>query len=49
MRTLLFAAVLLLAPAALTAQGDPIAAGDAAWARRAEGHQGARAAAGPVT
>src|SRR5215211_8907685 len=27
---------------------DPIAAGDAAWARRAEGRQGDRAAAGPI-
>ncbi len=26
----------------------PISAGDAAWARRAEGHQGDRAAAGPI-
>ena len=32
----------------LAAQTDPIAAGDAAWARRAEGHQGARAVAGPI-
>jgi len=37
-------------PALLAAQGaaDPVAAGDAAWARRAEGHQGGRAAAGPI-
>ena len=34
-------------PALLLAQ-DPIAAGDAAWARRAEGHQGDRALPGPV-
>ncbi len=34
-------------PACLLAQ-DPIAAGDAAWARRAEGHQGDRALPGPV-
>src|SRR6187402_3563688 len=27
---------------------DAISIGDAAWARRAEGHQGGRAAAGPV-
>jgi tetratricopeptide (TPR) repeat protein len=33
---------------ALAAQADPIAAGDAAWARRADGHQGARAIPGPV-
>jgi tetratricopeptide (TPR) repeat protein len=32
----------------LAAQTDPIAAGDAAWARRAEGHQGARAVPGPI-
>jgi tetratricopeptide (TPR) repeat protein len=32
----------------LAAQTDPIAAGDAAWARRAEGHQGARALHGPI-
>jgi tetratricopeptide (TPR) repeat protein len=32
----------------LAAQTDPVAVGDAAWARRAEGHQGERAAAGPV-
>ncbi len=40
--------VLLLFPSLLAAQQDPIAAGDAAWARRAEGHQGDRAQAGPV-
>jgi tetratricopeptide (TPR) repeat protein len=32
----------------LAAQTDSIAAGDAAWARRADGHQGARALPGPV-
>jgi tetratricopeptide (TPR) repeat protein len=32
----------------LAAQTDPLAAGDAAWARRAEGHQGGKAAAGPI-
>ncbi|HEV8578493.1 MAG TPA: hypothetical protein VGX68_05365 [Thermoanaerobaculia bacterium] len=32
----------------LAAQTDPVAAGDAAWARRAEGHQGDRAAPGPI-
>jgi tetratricopeptide (TPR) repeat protein len=42
---LLLGAVLAL-PAA--AQTDPVALGDAAWARRAEGHQGGRAAAGPI-
>jgi len=40
---------LVLAPAHLSAQApDPVALGDAAWARRAEGHQGGRAAAGPI-
>lgn len=40
---------LLTLPALLGAQApDPVAAGDAAWARRAEGHQGGRAAAGPI-
>jgi tetratricopeptide (TPR) repeat protein len=38
----------LAAPLSLTAQPDPIAAGDAAWARRAEGRQGGKAAAGPI-
>ncbi|HEX3127250.1 MAG TPA: hypothetical protein VH394_07955 [Thermoanaerobaculia bacterium] len=33
----------------LSAQTDPVAAGDAAWARRADGHQGERAMAGPVS
>jgi tetratricopeptide (TPR) repeat protein len=40
--------LLLSLPIPLAAQTDPIAAGDAAWARRAEGHQGARAVPGPV-
>ncbi|HEV7516756.1 MAG TPA: hypothetical protein VGR07_10685 [Thermoanaerobaculia bacterium] len=44
---LLLPLLLLLATAAL-AQDDPLAAGDAAWARRAEGHRGGQAAAGPV-
>ncbi|HYG64337.1 MAG TPA: hypothetical protein VEL74_17295 [Thermoanaerobaculia bacterium] len=47
-RLLLPAAVLV----ALVVAGAPLAAqipaGDAAWARRAEGHRGARAAAGPA-
>lgn len=43
-----FVLCLLLGAAGLIAQGDPVAEGDAAWARRAEGHQGARAAAGPI-
>ncbi len=38
---------LLLTALPLAAQ-DPIAVGDAAWARRAEGHQGDRAAPGPI-
>lgn len=38
---------LLLTALPLAAQ-DSISAGDAAWARRAEGHQGDRAAAGPI-
>lgn len=46
MRVLL-ALSLLLFPSLLAAQ-DPIALGDAAWARRAEGHQGDRAQPGPV-
>lgn len=48
MRSLLLALALLLAAAPLAAQSDPIATGDAAWARRAEGHQGPRAAQGPI-
>ena len=40
--------VLLFFPSFLSAQQDPIALGDAAWARRAEGHQGDRAQPGPV-
>ncbi len=47
MRTLPILALLLF-PSFLSAQQDPIAAGDAAWARRAEGHQGDRAQPGPV-
>lgn len=39
---------LLLTALPLAAQTDPIAVGDAAWARRAEGHQGDRAAPGPI-
>ncbi|MFL6291800.1 MAG: hypothetical protein ACJ759_12975, partial [Thermoanaerobaculia bacterium] len=38
---------LLLTALPLAAQ-DPITVGDAAWARRAEGHQGDRAAPGPI-
>jgi hypothetical protein len=42
------AATLLLVASTLSAE-DPIARGDAAWARRAEGHRGGRAAAGPIS
>ena len=45
MRNVAFALLLTALP--LSAQ-DAITVGDAAWARRAEGHQGGRAAAGPV-
>ncbi|HKV07019.1 MAG TPA: hypothetical protein VJ725_02705 [Thermoanaerobaculia bacterium] len=49
MRHALSAALLLLVlSSSLAAQGDPVAAGDAAWARRAEGHQGGKAASGPI-
>jgi tetratricopeptide (TPR) repeat protein len=47
MRAFLVLSFLLL-PSLLSAQQDPIALGDAAWARRAEGHQGDRAQPGPV-
>ncbi len=39
---------LAAAQAAPPPTADPIAAGDAAWERRAEGHQGGRALPGPV-
>jgi tetratricopeptide (TPR) repeat protein len=39
---------LLLLALPLGAQTDFVAVGDAAWARRADGHQGERAAAGPI-
>jgi tetratricopeptide (TPR) repeat protein len=39
---------LFLSTSVLAAQADSIATGDAAWSRRAEGHQGARALPGPV-
>ncbi|HEX6862236.1 MAG TPA: hypothetical protein VF414_05425 [Thermoanaerobaculia bacterium] len=45
MRRLAALALFLALP--LAAQ-DPISVGDAAWARRGEGHQGDRAAAGPI-
>ena len=44
----LLAVLSLLLPSSLAAQTDAIAAGDAAYARRAEGHQGARAQPGPI-
>lgn len=40
--------LLLLLALPLGAQTDPVSTGDAAWARRADGHQGERAAAGPI-
>ncbi|HEY0514376.1 MAG TPA: hypothetical protein VGH73_20900 [Thermoanaerobaculia bacterium] len=40
--------LLLALTAGLAAQTDALAAGDAAFARRAEGHQGGKALAGPV-
>ena len=43
-----FTILFLLVPVILQAQADPFALGDAAWARRAEGHQGPRAALGPI-
>src|SRR5215218_7499279 len=48
MRPILSLLLFLSFSAHLAAQTDPIAAGDAAWARRADGHQGARAIPGPV-
>lgn len=48
MRLLPILSFVLFLPSSLLAQTDPIAAGDAAWARRAEGHQGGRALAGPI-
>ncbi len=49
MRNAAFALFVLLLGAALPLSAqDAISVGDAAWARRAEGHQGGRAAAGPV-
>jgi tetratricopeptide (TPR) repeat protein len=47
-RPLLLCLLLSAFSSSLAAQTDPIAAGDAAWARRAEGHQGDRALPGPV-
>src|SRR3954463_6753012 len=40
--------VLTAGSLAAWAEDDPLARGDAAWARRAEGHQGGQAAAGPI-
>jgi tetratricopeptide (TPR) repeat protein len=46
--TLALSFLILLLPATLAAQTDPLGAGDAAWARRADGHQGGRAMPGPI-
>src|SRR5579885_3389052 len=43
-----FLLLLAAAPTTGPAGDDAIATGDAAWARRAEGHQGGQAAAGPI-
>jgi tetratricopeptide (TPR) repeat protein len=43
-----FLVLLLFLPTLVSAQQDPVALGDAAWARRAEGHQGDRAQPGPI-
>ncbi len=48
MRQTLALLLFLSVPLPIAAQTDPIAAGDAAWARRADGHQGAKAIPGPV-
>ena len=48
MRPLLALLLFFSLSAALAAQTDPVAAGDAAWARRAEGHQGGKALPGPI-
>jgi tetratricopeptide (TPR) repeat protein len=48
MRPILALLLFLSLSTTLAAQTDTIAAGDAAWARRADGHQGARAIPGPV-
>lgn len=40
--------LLMAMPVVVCGEDDPIAQGDAAWARRAEGHQGGQAAAGPI-
>ncbi len=48
MRPILALLLFLSLSTRLAAQTDPIAAGDAAWARRADGRQGARAIPGPV-
>lgn len=48
MRQVLALFLFLSLPSLVAAQTDPITVGDAAWARRAEGHQGGRALPGPV-
>ena len=44
----LVSATLVLGARSSMASGDPMAAADAAWSRRAEGHRGARAVAPPI-
>lgn len=48
MRPLFALLALFASTLPLTAQTDPLDACDAGWARRAEGHQGGQAAAGPI-
>jgi tetratricopeptide (TPR) repeat protein len=48
MRPTLCLLCVLFVSTSLAAQTDPIAAGDAAWARRADGHQGGKAIPGPI-
>lgn len=48
MRRLATALILFFSASFLSAQTDPIVAGDTAWSRRAEGHQGARALPGAI-
>jgi hypothetical protein len=47
-RPLVLCLLLATLSSSFLAAQDPIAAGDAAWARRAEGHQGDRALPGPI-
>ena len=48
MRSILALLLFLSLSTTLAAQTDSIAAGDAAWARRADGHQGAKATPEPI-